>query len=103
TSIVRGVARCHQSPGDEVPLRRHGMHGCRMICTSKPIRKDRQAGLTVMNDKRNVAPDSTAARVASWRALHVEADAPPHVLKDQIGLELLAPRTLLKSLPLFIT
>jgi methyltransferase (TIGR00027 family) len=44
-----------------------------------------------MNDKRNVAPDSTAARVALWRALHVEADPPPHVLKDEIGLKLLAP------------
>jgi methyltransferase (TIGR00027 family) len=44
-----------------------------------------------MNNKRDVAPDSTAARVALWRALHVEADPPPHVLKDEIGLELLAP------------
>ncbi|MET1532106.1 class I SAM-dependent methyltransferase [Burkholderia sola] len=37
------------------------------------------------------APDSTAARVALWRALHVELDAPPHVLADAIGLQLLAP------------
>ncbi|GAB7548261.1 class I SAM-dependent methyltransferase [Cupriavidus sp. 8B] len=44
-----------------------------------------------MNDKRDVAPDSTAARVALWRALHVEADSPPHVLEDEIGLKLLAP------------
>src|SRR5579863_4538432 len=44
-----------------------------------------------MNDKTNAAPDSTAARVAMWRALHVEADAPPHVLEDSIGLQLLAP------------
>jgi methyltransferase (TIGR00027 family) len=44
-----------------------------------------------MNDNINEAPDSTAARVAMWRALHAEADAPPHVLKDTIGLELLAP------------
>ena len=36
-------------------------------------------------------PDSTAARVALWRALHVEIDPPPHVLEDQIGLKLLAP------------
>ena len=41
-----------------------------------------------MNDKRDVAPDSTAARVALWRALHVEADPPPHVLEDEIGLKL---------------
>lgn len=44
-----------------------------------------------MNDKLDAAPDSTAARVALWRALHVEADPPPHVLEDQIGLKLLAP------------
>src|ERR1700728_4161023 len=44
-----------------------------------------------MSDKQDVAPDSTAARVALWRALHVEIDPPPHVLEDKIGLELLAP------------
>jgi len=30
------------------------------------------------------APDHTAVRVASWRALHVEVDPPPHVLVDSI-------------------
>ena len=40
---------------------------------------------------KDEAPDSTAARVALWRALHVEADAPPHVLEDKVGLRLLAP------------
>ncbi len=44
-----------------------------------------------MPDTRAAQPDSTAARVALWRALHVEIDAPPHVLEDQIGLQLLAP------------
>src|SRR5215471_10681733 len=44
-----------------------------------------------MNDKQDPAPDSTAARVALWRALHLEADAPPAVLEDRIGLQLLAP------------
>jgi methyltransferase (TIGR00027 family) len=38
-----------------------------------------------------VAPDSTAVRVALWRALHVEVDAPPHVLEDTVGLRLAAP------------
>jgi hypothetical protein len=37
-----------------------------------------------------VAPESTAARGALWRALHVEIDPPPHVLVDEIGLKLLA-------------
>ncbi|GHF51111.1 S-adenosyl-L-methionine-dependent methyltransferase [Streptomyces mashuensis] len=36
-------------------------------------------------------PDHTAVRVALWRALHVQADAPPHVLDDEIGLELADP------------
>jgi methyltransferase (TIGR00027 family) len=37
------------------------------------------------------APDSTAVRTALWRALHVEVDAPPHILDDTIGLQLAAP------------
>lgn len=37
------------------------------------------------------APDSTAVRVALWRALHVLADAPPHVFTDTLGLQLAAP------------
>jgi methyltransferase (TIGR00027 family) len=44
-----------------------------------------------MPDKQAVAPDSTAVRVALWRALHVEADAPPHVFHDTIGLTLAEP------------
>ncbi|AXL50104.1 methyltransferase [Paraburkholderia caffeinilytica] len=44
-----------------------------------------------MTDKQDIAPDSTAARVALWRALHVQSDPPPHVLEDEIGLTLLAP------------
>lgn len=44
-----------------------------------------------MHDEQDVAPDSTAARVALWRALHVEVDAPPHVLEDEVGLRLLDP------------
>lgn len=38
-------------------------------------------------------PDSTAVRTALWRALHLEVDAPPHVLDDRIGLQLAAPDT----------
>jgi methyltransferase (TIGR00027 family) len=44
-----------------------------------------------MTDGQNVAPDSTAVRVALWRAIHVESDAPPLVLEDTIGLKLAAP------------
>jgi len=28
----------------------------------------------IMNDKQTVAPDSTAVRVALWRAMHVDMD-----------------------------
>ncbi|MEU0946544.1 class I SAM-dependent methyltransferase [Streptomyces canus] len=35
--------------------------------------------------------DHTAVRVALWRALHVRADPPPHVLEDEIGLRLAGP------------
>jgi len=44
-----------------------------------------------MNNPQTASPDSTAARVALWRALHVHSDAPPHVLEDEVGLKLLAP------------
>jgi len=43
------------------------------------------------HDQRAAAPDSTAVRVALWRAMHVEIDPPPHVLEDEIGLKLIAP------------
>lgn len=36
-------------------------------------------------------PENTAVRVALWRALHLEADAPPHVFEDNIGSKLVAP------------
>jgi methyltransferase (TIGR00027 family) len=42
-------------------------------------------------DDQTAAPDSTAVRVALWRAMHVQVDPPPHVLADEIGLRLAAP------------
>lgn len=44
-----------------------------------------------MNNQPTPAADSTAVRVALWRAMHVQVDAPPHVLEDEIGLRLAAP------------
>lgn len=44
-----------------------------------------------MSKKQNVEVENTAARVALWRALHVQADAPPHVFEDETGLALVAP------------
>lgn len=39
----------------------------------------------------STGPESTAARVALWRALHLQVDPPPHVFEDDIGLRLVAP------------
>ncbi|MFJ1744891.1 class I SAM-dependent methyltransferase [Streptomyces sp. NPDC088116] len=44
-----------------------------------------------MTGERHEAPDSTAVRVALWRAMHVRVDPPPHVLKDEVGLRLVNP------------
>ena len=44
-----------------------------------------------MADQLTQAPECTAVRVALWRAMHVEVDAPPHVLDDTIGVQLVAP------------
>jgi methyltransferase (TIGR00027 family) len=44
-----------------------------------------------MTDEQSDGPESTAARVALWRALHVLVDAPPHVIEDEVGLALVAP------------
>jgi methyltransferase (TIGR00027 family) len=44
-----------------------------------------------MADTQIEMPDSTAVRVALWRAMHVQIDPPPHVLEDEVGLRLVAP------------
>jgi methyltransferase (TIGR00027 family) len=44
-----------------------------------------------MAHDQTAAPDSTAVRVALWRALHVLVDQPPHVLEDEVGLKLADP------------
>ena len=44
-----------------------------------------------MADEQTAAPDGTAVRVALWRAMHVLVDPPPHVLEDEVGLQLAAP------------
>ncbi|MFJ1838432.1 class I SAM-dependent methyltransferase [Streptomyces sp. NPDC088175] len=44
-----------------------------------------------MTDQQTGAPDSTAVRVALWRAMHVQVDPPPHVFEDETGLRLAAP------------
>jgi methyltransferase (TIGR00027 family) len=44
-----------------------------------------------MNDESTVAAEGSAVRVALWRALHVQVDALPHVLDDEVGLQLAEP------------
>jgi methyltransferase (TIGR00027 family) len=44
-----------------------------------------------MADKQAIEPDNTAVRVALWRALHLQVDAPPYVFEDAIGLKLAGP------------
>ena len=36
-------------------------------------------------------PDNTAVRTSLWRALHVQVDAKPHIIEDEIGLKLIDP------------
>jgi O-methyltransferase involved in polyketide biosynthesis len=45
-------------------------------------------GKQARNDDLMGVPDSTAVRVALWRAQHVEVDALPHVFVDEVGLRL---------------
>jgi methyltransferase (TIGR00027 family) len=44
-----------------------------------------------MTSAQPEAADQTAVRVALWRAMHVQIDPPPHVLEDEVGLQLAAP------------
>jgi methyltransferase (TIGR00027 family) len=39
-------------------------------------------------NQATATPDSTAIRTALWRALHLEVDAPPHILEDRTGLQI---------------
>jgi methyltransferase (TIGR00027 family) len=55
--------------------------------------------MTVANDTRGVGPEGTAVRVALWRAMHVQVDAAPHVLRDEIGIRLAAQPDERFSLP----
>jgi methyltransferase (TIGR00027 family) len=52
-----------------------------------------------MADEKTAEADSSAVRVALWRALHVEVDSPPHVLDDEIGLRLSGPHDGWRSRP----
>lgn len=38
-----------------------------------------------------IEPDNTAVRTALWRAMHLQVDAGPYILEDEVGLKLIAP------------
>ncbi|WP_142682774.1 class I SAM-dependent methyltransferase [Chitinophaga polysaccharea] len=44
-----------------------------------------------MTQDKKAVPDNTAVRTALWRALHVQTDAMPHIIEDEIGLKLVVP------------
>ena len=44
-----------------------------------------------MDPNRNSEPNNTAVRTALWRALHVQTDAQPHIMEDEVGFQLVAP------------
>lgn len=52
---------------------------------------DETAADETVAGENEATPDSTAVRVALWRAMHVLVDPRPHVLRDEIGLRLVAP------------
>src|SRR5207302_9356294 len=62
----------------------------RLASQTQSQRSD-QHGRTEVIDNQTAAPDSSAVRVALWRALHVQVDPPPHVFEDEVGLRLAAP------------
>lgn len=49
--------------------------------------------------QKNEIPNSTATRVALWRALHLLKDTSPHLLKDDLALELVRPDPLWMERP----
>ena len=62
-----------------------------MITTDIPQSVTTGQGGNLMAGDQAEAPESTAVRVALWRAMHVQVDAPPHVLEDEVGLRLAGP------------
>lgn len=50
-------------------------------------------------NKNELAPNNTAVRTALWRALHVQIDAAPHIIEDEIGFQLVSPEEGWKERP----
>lgn len=50
-------------------------------------------------DNPKIKPESTAERVALWRALHTEIESAPYIFEDKIGLQLLGDNELWRKRP----
>jgi methyltransferase (TIGR00027 family) len=61
------------------------------LCSQRPASRILRDENIMPEQQITATPDSTAARVALWRAMHVQVDPAPHVLEDEIGLRLVAP------------
>jgi methyltransferase (TIGR00027 family) len=59
-----------------------------ILLGTRPRLADDRIAMAKTHDEK---PEDTAVRVALWRALHVAVDPPPHVLEDEVGLQLVAP------------
>ncbi len=57
----------------------------------KPVVTNEREANDEMIDQAKAVADSSAVRVALWRAMHVLVDAPPHLIEDEVGLALAAP------------
>ena len=86
-----GATAARQSPGSRTPQATYSRCSSSTDTTWNVIPGAGAGREDVMHNEQNAAPDNTAVTVALWRALHVEVDAPPHVLEDEVGLKLAAP------------
>ncbi len=96
---TRGHRNLRRRPGFDLLLRAD----CRIVSLDTQVMNglSRDPVLSMQHgmSQQSVEPENTAARVALWRALHVQVDAPPHVFVDEVGLQLVAPEDNWQSRP----
>ena len=98
-SSGRRIAACRKP--SRFILARKGFASVGTTCRSKPLYKKTLSRLHTSKSKgarehhagtsKPAGPESSAVRVALWRAMHLQVDPPPHVLEDEIGLKLAGP------------
>ena len=67
--------------------------------TGKQWQASYNGKLEMEQGKEIIKPNNTAIRTALWRALHVQVDAKPHILEDEVGLQLIAPKDAWRERP----